>query len=62
MGMSTIAVVLRAIAIRIRKSTWKSHNCLTALTLAMLSFYLIDVFIGIGKTKCHSRVDANNID
>ncbi|PYH42555.1 uncharacterized protein BP01DRAFT_425573 [Aspergillus saccharolyticus JOP 1030-1] len=46
-ALSAIAVALRAIAIRIRKSTWKSHDYLTALTLAMLTFYLIDVFVGI---------------
>lgn len=31
--LSTIAVLLRAIAIRIRKAGWKSHDYLTALAL-----------------------------
>ncbi|OJJ66067.1 hypothetical protein ASPBRDRAFT_49264 [Aspergillus brasiliensis CBS 101740] len=33
--LSSTAVLLRAIAIRIRKTTWKNHDYLTALALGL---------------------------
>ncbi|KAL3262018.1 hypothetical protein ABHI18_003202 [Aspergillus niger] len=45
--LSTIAVLLRAIAIRIRKAGWKSHDYLTALALFGLTGFVIDDIVGV---------------
>ncbi|GKZ24649.1 hypothetical protein AbraIFM66951_011920 [Aspergillus brasiliensis] len=45
--LSSTAVLLRAIAIRIRKTTWKNHDYLTALALVSLACYAVTPLVGV---------------
>ncbi|GKZ48158.1 hypothetical protein AbraIFM66951_011916 [Aspergillus brasiliensis] len=49
--LSSIAVLLRAIAIRIRKADWKSHDYLIALALFGLTGFVIDVLVAVAAFR-----------